>query len=570
MNKYKSILKRSLVVAGLCFSALAAQAQEKFNNPILAGFYPDPSICRVGEDYYLINSTFSYFPGVPIFHSKDLVNWKQIGHVLDRPEQLDVDGLGVSRGIFAPAIAHHNGTFYMVTTLIDNGGNFVVTAKNPAGPWSDPVWLPQVSGIDPSLFFDEDGKAYILYNSEAPDNKPLYDGHRTIRMQEFDYKNMKVTGPEHLLVNGGVDLSKKPVWIEGPHIYRVNGYYYLMAAEGGTSVNHSEVILRSENVAGPYVPYEKNPILTQRHLPNNRPNPVSATGHADLVQTQNGEWWAIFLATRPYDTQDHYNIGRETFLAPVTWKDGWPVINADQELVQYSYAKPNLPEAKQTDFPLNGNFTYREDFDQDKLPLYWTMLRTPRTDWYSLSNPKGSLTLDLRPEELSGKGNPSYIARRQQHLTGSASTQMQFNPTAENEFAGLVAFQGEQNYYAIGKSLSNGKQVVQLKKADGTVLAETALTRKEGKKPLYLKIEFDGGKYGFYYATKEGEWQSMKENVDGTYLSTRVAGGFVGVTLGMYATSGNKPSSGTASFSWFDYQGNDAIYNSASTAVGSR
>jgi xylan 1,4-beta-xylosidase len=567
MIRYSNILKQACMAIALLLAALTLQAQEKFLNPILSGFYPDPSICRAGDDYYLIHSTFSYFPGVPIFHSKDLVNWKQIGNILDRPEQLDVEGLGVSRGIFAPTIEFHDGVFYMVTTVVDKGGNFVVTATNPAGPWSNPVWLPEVNGIDPSLFFDEDGKAYIMYNSESPGNKPLYDGHRTIRMLEFDYKNLKTVGPQHLLVNGGVDISKKPVWIEGPHIYKVKDYYYLMAAEGGTSVNHSEVILRSEKVTGPYIPYGQNPILTQRHLPNDRPNPVSATGHADLVQTHNGEWWAIFLATRPYDSGDHYNIGRETFLAPVTWKDGWPIINAEHELVQYSYTRPNLPESKLSDFPLNGNFRYREDFSDSKLPLYWMMLRTPRTDWYSLSKPVGSLTLDVRPEELSGNSNPAFIARRQQHITGSASALMEFKPGAENEFAGIAAFQGEKNHYMLGKTLAKGKQVVQLKTADGTVLAETPLSKKASKNPLYLKIDFDGGQYAFSYATKAGDWKLLQGNVDGKYLSTRVAGGFVGVTLGMYATSQGKPSAGKATFGWFDYEGNDAIYNNPPTSL---
>ncbi|WP_033317008.1 glycoside hydrolase family 43 protein [Pontibacter roseus] len=567
MIRFSNILIRTGLAIALTLTSLATQAQEKFLNPILAGFYPDPSICRAGDDFYLVHSTFSYYPGVPIFHSKDLVNWKQIGNILDRPEQLDVEGLGVSRGIFAPAIEYHDGVFYMITTLVDKGGNFVVTATNPAGPWSDPVWLRDVHGIDPSLFFDKDGKAYILYNSDAPDNKPLYDGHRTIRQLEFDYKNLKTVGQPSILVNGGVDISKKPVWIEGPHIYNVGNYYYLMAAEGGTSVNHSEVILRSEKATGPYVPYEKNPILTQRHLPNDRPNPVSATGHADLVQTKNGEWWAVFLATRPYDTEDHYNIGRETFLAPVTWKDGWPIINAEHELVQYSYTRPNLPEAKLSDFPLNGNFRYREDFNDSKLPLHWLMLRTPRTDWYSLSQPSGKLTLEVRTEELSGKGNPSYIARRQQHITGSASTKMDFQPASDNEFAGIAAFQGEKHHYLLGKTMTKGKQTVQLRKADGSVLAEKQLSKKEGKLPLQLKIDFDGARYAFSYATKEGDWKLLQGDVDGRYLSTRVSGGFVGVTLGIFATSQGKPSSSKASFDWFDYEGNDAIYNSTSTSL---
>ncbi|WP_242693316.1 glycoside hydrolase family 43 protein [Sabulibacter ruber] len=569
MIKNLPLIKKSILI-GLCLFVMlfrigfAQQKKPMFQNPILPGFYPDPSICRVGEDYYLITSTFAYFPGVPIFHSKDLVNWTQIGNILDRPEQLNLDGHDVSRGIFAPTISYKNGTFYMVTTLIDKGGNFVVTATNPAGPWSNPYWLPNVNGIDPSLFHDEDGKTYVIYNSDAPDNKPLYDGHRTIRMYELDLNTMKTVGPQHLLVNGGVDLSKKPVWIEGPHIYKVNGYYYLMAAEGGTSVNHSEVILRSKSVAGPYVPYEKNPILTQRHLPANRTNPVSATGHADLVQTQKGEWWAVFLATRPYDGPgDHYNIGRETFLAPVTWKEGWPIINPNHEEVQYAYPVPNLPAQKKPAFPLSGNFTYREEFTGNTLPMYWLQLRTPRTLWYSLSQPAGKLTLNVRPESFSQKVNVSYVARRQQHVRGSASTILEFVPQKENEFAGLVAFQNSGHYYALGKTLKGDAPVVRLLKADNSVLAEKALTTAESKQPLYLKVEFNGADYSFYYGTKKGNWQLLQDKVDGKYLSTRVAGGFVGVTLGIYATSNGQPSTNKASFDWFDYQGKDSIYDSS-------
>jgi xylan 1,4-beta-xylosidase len=573
MNQMYCSLKRTLLLLTCCFclvtTATFAQDKQKFLNPIMAGFYPDPAICRVGEDYYLILSSFAYYPGVPIFHSKDLVNWNQIGNILDRPEQLNLDRHGVSRGIFAPTLSYHDGVYYMVTTLIDRGGNFVVTATNPAGPWSNPVWLKDVHGIDPSLFFDDDGKAYIIYNGNPPDNKPLYDGHRTIRMQEFDYKNLTTTSPSTILVNGGVDLSKKPVWIEGPHIYKKDGYYYLMAAEGGTSVNHSEVILRSRKVNGDFMPYAGNPILTQRHLPNNRKNPVSATGHADLVQTQNGEWWAIFLATRPYDAQDHYNIGRETFLAPVTWKDGWPIINPDFEEVQYSYPRPKLPAGAAPKLPLNGNFTYREEFKASKLPMYWLMLRTPRSEWYSLSKPSGSLTLDVRPETISGTGNPSFIARRQQHIYGSASSKMDFKPTSSNEFAGIVAFQGERHYYTLGKTIANGKEVVQLRKSEKaadagspetTVLAEALLKEKDKNKPLYLKVAFKADKYAFYYSTKEGDWTLLQDNVDGTFLSTRTAGGFVGVTLGMYATSQGQPSKGKATFDWFEYEGNDPVY----------
>ncbi len=290
--KNNSLMKlRVALLVLLAVATVSAQNKSEFCNPILAGFYPDPSICGVGSDYYLVCSSFSYFPGIPIFQSKDLVNWKQIGHVMDRPEQLNVDSLGVSRGIFAPAIRYNKGVYYVTCTLVDKGGNFVVTSEKPEGPWSNPVWLPQINGIDPSLFFDDDGKAYIIYNSIPPDDKPLYDGHRTIRMCRFDAAALKIVGEEKIIVNGGVDITKKPVWIEAPHIFKVGGVYYLIAAEGGTAGWHSEVVFKSANVEGPYTPYEKNPILTQRTLDPKREFPVTSTGHADLVT----HWGLLYL-----------------------------------------------------------------------------------------------------------------------------------------------------------------------------------------------------------------------------------------------------------------------------------
>ena len=304
----------------------AEVGRDEFLNPILAGFYPDPSICRVGDEYFLINSTFAWFPGIPIFRSRDLVHWTQIGHVLDRPSQLNLDGRGVSEGVFAPAIEHRDGVFYVINTLVGAGGNFYVTADNPAGPWSDPKWLREVNGIDPSFFFDDDGRAYIVHNGPPPDGKPLYDGHRALWLHEFDFKTGTTrSGSARIIVNGGTDLSKKPVWIEGPHIFKRGGFYYLTAAEGGTGPEHSQVVFRSRDVWGPYETPGK-PILTQRHLPPSRPNPITCVGHADFVRTPAGDWWAVFLGCRPYEN-NKTNIGRETFLLPVRWENDWPIIS---------------------------------------------------------------------------------------------------------------------------------------------------------------------------------------------------------------------------------------------------
>ena len=275
------------------YQAHPLSGKDAVYNPILPGWYSDPSICTNGEgDYFLVTSTFSYFPGVPIFHSRDLVNWKQVGHVLDRPSQLT--GLGrqhTSGGIYAPDIKYNpkNRTYYMITTNVGTG-NFLVKTQDPFGAWSDPILLPQVQGIDPSLFFDDDGKAYIVNNDEAPGGKPEYDGHRTIRIVEYDVENDCTIGERRIIVNKGVDPAAKPIWIEGPHLYKIDGKYFLMCAEGGTSDQHSEVIFRADTPMGDYKPWHRNPILTQRHLPADRPDPVTCTGHADLVKTPDGPW----------------------------------------------------------------------------------------------------------------------------------------------------------------------------------------------------------------------------------------------------------------------------------------
>jgi xylan 1,4-beta-xylosidase len=556
---------KKYILAILLFSACAfSQVRMEFTNPILPGFYPDPSICRVGSDYYLVNSTFAYFPGIPIFHSKDLVNWELIGHVMDRAEQMDLNGFGVSRGIFAPAIRYRDGIFYVTCTLVDGDGNFIVTAKSPAGPWSMPTWIPQINGIDPSPFFDDNGKSYIVYNSIPPDNKPLYNGHRTIRMYEFDPATLKVAGKEMILVNGGVDISKNPVWIEGPHIFRKDGYYYLIAAEGGTGSRHSEVVFRSTQVDGGYVPYEKNPILTQRHLSPNRKNPITSTGHADFVQTDSGDWWSVFLGCRPYK-EDYYNTGRETFMAPVKWADGWPVITQGEEEVQYSYAGPLSSKENAKKKNAGRNFVFRDDFTSHKLDISWMFLRTPKEQWHDLQTKRGFLSLKLRPESCDGKKNPSFLGHRQQHLKSAASTALHFTPVSENEKAGLLIFQNESHFYFLSKSIEGSDSVVQLFKSlnSGTVdgslelIASYKIPAQLAQKSLALRIESDNDQYTFSYSFSPRQWVVLKKDVDGTFLSTQTAGGFVGSIYAMYATSLGKLSSNAASFDWFEYNGKD-------------
>jgi xylan 1,4-beta-xylosidase len=556
---------RSPIAFALLLTILSVQVrgQQTYTNPILAGFYPDPSICRAGDDYYIVNSSFAYFPGLPIFHSRDLVNWKQIGHAMDRPEQLPLLGAGVSRGLFAPSISYYKGKFYIVCTLIDRGGNFVITATNPAGPWSNPTYINKASGIDPSLFFDEKSdKAYIVYNSEPPGRKSLWNGHRSIRMYEFDYQNLKTIGEERLLVNGGVDTAAHPVWIEAPHIYHINNWYYLMCAEGGTGYNHSEVIFRSKSPEGPFEPWDKNPILTQRHLDRSRKNPVTTAGHADLVQAKNGSWYAVYLACRPYE-DDLYNIGRETFMNPVTWtQDGWPVILKGDETIQFRYPIPGNAESKPPSNPFSGNYTFADEFDTDTLSFRYIFLRTVTDKWHNTSEKKGKLSLLLRPETVGGKGNPSFVGFRQAHHQAVITAKLEFAPKAENEKAGLVIFQNESTYYYVCQSLSAGKPMMQLYQGTKDSLAMMLL--KELPVTLtgngvQLRVEPKNSIYSVSFSQDGKRWTKLQD-VDGRILSTGRAGGFVGTVFGLYATSLGKETNLKAYYDWFRYKGGDEVF----------
>lgn len=510
-------------------------AQGQFQNPILAGFYPDPSITRAGDDYYLVTSSFSYSPGVPIFHSKDLVNWKSLGHVLVTPTQLPLYKQQTSRGIYAPTIRYHDGTFYLITTLVDVRGNFIVTAKDPAGPWSDPILLPEVGGIDPDIFFDDDGRVYIAHN-DAPVGEPLYEGHRAIWLWEFDPETKKVIKESRrMIVNGGTDLAKKPVWIEAPHIYKINGWYYLLCAEGGTGYEHSQVVFRTKDLTKPFEPYTGNPILTQRDLDINRPNPITTAGHADLIQTNEGEWWAVFLATRAYD-KTAYNTGRETFLLPVSWKNEWPHILEQGKEIPYQLNAPKISAAisattKNTE-PTTGNFIWQDNFSSKALRHQWVRLRTADSPFYTLKNNRIQLhALNVGLDELE---QPAFLGRRQQHTRFSASTQLDI-PTEETS-AGIVALQSETAHYYFGAKTTNGKTQLFIEQANKSAskIINTVSPTDLGKK-LTLELEGNAGKISFYYRNKDGDKKTVLENADAKILSTEVAGGFVGTLLGIHA-----------------------------------
>jgi alpha-N-arabinofuranosidase len=517
-----------------------------FTNPILKGFYPDPSICKVDNSYYLINSTFAYFPGIPVFKSDDLVNWKQIGNALDRPEQLDLEGLEVSRGVFAPAISYHNGMFYIINTIVGGKNNFIISATNPAGPWSNPTWLPKVEGIDPSMFFDENGKTYVVFNSNPPNNSPEYEGHRTIKIIELDVESLNTIGESKIIINKGAKPEDKPIWIEGPHIYNRNGFYYLMAAEGGTAEDHSEVVFRSRNIFGPYKSYENNPILTQRNLSENRKTPVTSTGHADIFEDNLGNWWGVFLGCRPYDNDNHFNTGRETFMVPVKWENDWPIFDLEGDIVKDNY---KITIDKLSTKTISRNADFKDEFNANSLAFDWLFLRTPKEKWYSLLN--GELTINTRPETTSGTSNPSFIGYRQKHLFGNITTNLSFKAVSENEKAGLIAFQNETHYYYLCKSLKDNKPVVQLLKSTENGTEEIAFKSISESEKISFKIEAKGKYYSFFYSKNDKDWEAISENVDATFLSTKTAGGFVGTIYGMYTTSSGEKSTNKAVYHWF-------------------
>ncbi|MEW4449450.1 glycoside hydrolase family 43 protein [Qipengyuania sp. JC766] len=519
------------------YSATEASAKtppDAFRNPVLPGFHPDPSIVKVGDDFYAVTSTFSWFPGLPIFHSTDLVNWKLVGHAIDRPDQIDLSGLGTNRGLFAPAITHHDGKFWIVNTCIECGDNFVLTADRPEGPWSDPQWL-EFGGIDPSLYFEGD-RAWIVYN-DAPPGEPQYEGHRALWMQEFDQQAMQVLPERTLLVNGGVDLSTKPVWAEGPHIYKVDGWYYLLAAEGGTADQHSQTIYRSRNVDGPYEPGPVNPILTQRDLPPGRPDRVEATGHADMVQLDDGNWWGVFLATRPFAGQSTL-LGRETFLLPVQWKDGWPIFLECGEPVPPVVPKPDLPPSVGDDF--SG---WRDDFDAVSLSPEWITLRTPQGTSHIVHDIDGG-TIQLEPGAAPAGSleRPAFIGRRMRHHAAQFTSSFELGSEAEGDYAGLLAFMDEGHFLTAGleRTGKSHSVVVRMRKDEGDAERGEVIHRAPWTgNAIQMRLSFDGGTAVASWRSNETDgWQSSPA-IDVEPLSSIHAGLFTGLVVGPYAVAGS-------------------------------
>ena len=494
-----------------------------YANPIIPGFYSDPSVCRVGEDYYLVTSTFEYFPGVPVFHSRDLVHWEQVGHCIHRREQLP-NGIN----IFAATLRHHKGIFYMITTNVVNGGNFYVTATNPAGPWSDPIWV-DIPGIDPDLFFDGDGKAYVI-------SSPFI-------LYEIDLATGKLLTEGRKIWNGTGGR-----YAEGPHLYKKDGFYYLMGAEGGTEEAHSETIARSHSIWGPYTDNPANPILAHANAAG-QGNPIQGVGHADMIKAHDGSRWMVFHGYRNIADMSggvHHILGRETCLAPVDWpENGWPVVNGNGT-VNVNMTAPTLPLKP---FPEKSG---KVDFDAPKLGLEWNYIQLPDESNYQLDPEKGVLHLKGSELVIGDQGSPTFVGRRLQHLNFTATTLMDFDPKKENEEAGMILL-NNGSHFDLLVHRKDGKRLLVVKLQFGsTTYTSKTIELKPG--PVQLRITGDRTTFTFAYAQENGVFKDV-ETVDAKFLSSEVVGWFTGVYVGLYATGNGKKSKERATYDGFEYEG---------------
>ena len=504
----------------------------KYQNPIITGFYPDPSICRVGDDYYLVNSTFEFFPGVVISHSKDLVHWKQIGHCISKNSQLKLyEGTMNNSGIFAPTIRYHEGIFYMVVTNVANGeegvGNFYMWTKDPAGEWSDPIFL-NTPGIDPSFFFDDDGKVYYTGT-----------GNPEIYLREVDLEKGKLVGETIKLWTG-----TGGAYPEGPHLYKKNGWYYLMISEGGTERCHMLTMARSRKVEGPYEPCPDNPVLTNRSLRT----PIESTGHADLVEDQNGNWWAVCLGTRPYGYPPKHNLGRETMLIPVDWSGDWPIFG-DYGKVLEEFETDLLPaSAAEKDETENS---YYDDFSSEKLDLGWNYIYNP--DWSLYEKREAGLCLHGNEKCLKDAEVIAWIGRRQKHHVSETKVTLEFPCLQEGEEAGITAFMNNRHHYEAALIVKDGKRKLMFRRQIGSLEKEEFICCYESDR-ITLKVESDQDFYRFSYQNETGAWKQIGEG-EVQYLTTEVAGAFTGNYIGLYSCGNGKKCQTAAVFTDFSYVG---------------
>ena len=531
---------------------------KKIINPILAGFYPDPSVCAANGKFYLVNSTFTYFPGLPVFESSDCIEWKQIGNVIDRAEQMTFDGAAVSRGLFAPTIRFYNGKFYCICTQVDKIGNFFVTADNPAGPWSNPIAIPGAIGIDPSLFFDDDGTCWYVGTRPAPEGC-AYDGNWEIWIQKLDVNTGKLLGESKGIWRGAL---RDCIWPEGPHIYKINGMYYLIHAEGGTGPEHAVCVARCETIDGKWVGKKANPILTHRHL--GKDAGVIYVGHADLFCDNENRWWMVWLASRPYgngvkgNTERFCNMGRETFMVPVKWEDGWPVVSWETGLVENAYdLKGHVVQRTDSDADA-AVFPTIDEFNNENLDYYWLSLRDRDEKYITCKESSGFLRL-YGGDKITSLGKVSTLLRRQTAFSFEMSCNIDLYGTEKEDRAGLVCFQNEKNNYRLQivyKDKVSSIQVVRCLDGKDEILAEEVVTGGHEVVHGVLRVIATKQTLKFEYGLDERNMSIILDNVDASILSVEKAGGFVGTTVGMFAEAGGDYTKREfhADFDWFKYE----------------
>ncbi|WP_026671309.1 glycoside hydrolase family 43 protein [Butyrivibrio sp. AD3002] len=539
-------------------------------NPIIPGFYPDPSICRVGDDFYIANSSFELCPGIPIFHSKDLAHWKQIGYAMTPENGFYTDANLFSGGVMAPTIRYHKGTFYIINCNFGDKGNFIVTAKDPKGPWSQPHYITDIQDIDCSIFFDDDDKCYLV----SPGEDKEQDNNRAFYLTPYDIENFKVCGERKKIWNSAMRGAWAP---EAPHIYHVGDYYYLMIAEGGTEHNHSVMIARSQTIDGWYEGNPANPVLTHRHL--GWDYPIENVGHADLVETPQGKWYAVMLGVRIIEGQ-HMNMGRESFICPVEWQRGWPVFSKETGKVELSYpADPDLPWCEDGD----EISTDRDDFDGKTLGIDWSFWGTPSEDYYKIEDSalqlkclKRGMTRKLQPVSFAPKTekdeNVAFVGRRQRHIDFSFEISMDFKAGTNegtSESAGMVIMQQCNHQYRFEKKSKDGKQIIALvlvttkqkglpfmpgyeSESTETILKECEV---EFDGPVILRLEAKGQDYTFYMGQTADNLEEFYAHADGKKINPEEVGGMVGTMLGMFASGNGSESDNVAKFDYAEYTG---------------
>ncbi len=525
-------------------------------NPILRGFNPDPNIIRVEDDYYIVTSTFEWFPGYQIHHSKDLVNWKLVSRPLDRVSQLDMTGIPDSCGVWAPCVTERDGTYYLLYTNVKSFDgpfidtpNYLVTAPSMMGPWSEPIYLNN-SGFDSSMFHDEDGKSYIVNMIVDHREDKLFGG---IVIQEYSHEEKKTVGDVHYIFEGSLGFT------EGPHIYKKDGYYYLMTAEGGTGYHHAMTICRSKELFGPYELHPENPIISSKDYPEAY---LQKTGHGDWVETQNGEWYAVYLTSRPLDIRGRCILGRESGIEKIEWRDdGWPYLTSGLRHARPEVEAPNLPEHPWPEEPSRINF------DSEDMDMSFQSLRVPMTeDWCSLKKRPGYLQLRGR-DSLGSTFHQSMVARRVQAHHTVTETCVEFDPNNFQQMAGLVAYYNTYHYHYLhvqgddywGDKSKKFINILTCNKYE----VEEPIERIEitGANKVYMKCDFKGAELQFWYKLDDGEWQKIGPVLDGSILSDDYVDNiqvmyracFTGAFVGMCCQDLTNQEK-TADFEYFQYE----------------